>query len=89
MSSYGFCFQVQVEPQVSEDERKKYEQEFSDYQKKLEQAKEEWVGCNEAHIIHLRNYFLSVIFISFRRDNPDARFEDEGSYVSRSTLLSK
>ena len=44
MLSYGFCFQVQVEPQVSEDERKKYEQEFSDYQKKLEQAKEEWVG---------------------------------------------
>ena len=37
------CRQAQAEPQVTEEERKRYEQEFEDYHKKLQDAKDEYV----------------------------------------------
>ena len=42
MLSSLLCYQNQVEPQVSEEERKRYEQEFDDYHKKLQDAKTEY-----------------------------------------------
>ena len=38
------CRQAQAEPQVTEEERKRYEQEFEDYHKKLQDAKDEYVA---------------------------------------------
>ena len=61
------CYQNQVEPQVSEEERKRYEQEFDDYHKKLQDAKTEYDVTTKAFsrklnliICYVGKYFCVV-----------------------------
>lgn len=41
---FSFVLQLAADPKVSDDEKKKLEEEFQEYYKKLEQAKEESVS---------------------------------------------
>ena len=41
MEMFFSCLQPDSEPQVSDEEREKYQKEFDEYHEKLQQAKEE------------------------------------------------